>query len=211
MLFTYSCETPLTFVTFCPIVGLRPNLSTAMFIISPKFVDYFLQPFSFLHLFQNRKTKMSAKKRLPRLNLLSWIEHIAKIVVHFSWPGQSKRVKIPLIISSFEPCDPVHPISRSVVLVHNCALISFWFLWQSVTQENTTKVFQTNLFHPHLRFQSCSEVCLEEPRFQLGCSFILNKTFRFLWKHLINFQIHFFKLNVCFILFSRLRKNILKL
>jgi len=87
-----------------------------MFIISPEFVDYFLQPFSFLHLFQNKKTKMATKNFLPRLNLLSGIEDITiKVVVQLSWWGQSERVKIPLFITTFEPRDPVRPISRSVV------------------------------------------------------------------------------------------------
>jgi len=151
-----------------------------MLFISTKFVDYFLKPFSFLHLFQNKKTKMFANNCLPRLNLFCWIEHIAKIVVQFSWREQSKQVKIPLIISLFEPHDPVRPISRSVVLVHNCALISFWFHWQKCLSRKYHKSFSNQSFSPHHHLQSCSEVCLEEPRFQLGCSFILNKTFRIL-------------------------------
>jgi len=120
-------------------------------MISPKFVDYFLQPFPFLHFFQNKKTKMSAKKFSPRSNLLSWIEHIAKIVVQLSWWRQPERVKIPHIISSFEPRDPVRPISISVILVHNCALISIWFLWQSVSQEKDHESFSNQSFSPHLR------------------------------------------------------------
>jgi len=35
-----------------------------MFIISPKFVDYFLQPFPFFHLFQNKNEKDVRKKLL---------------------------------------------------------------------------------------------------------------------------------------------------
>jgi len=142
---------------------------------------------------------MAANNFLARLNLLSWIEHITEVVVQLSWWRQSERVKIPLFITTFEPCDPVCPISRSVVLVHNCALISFWFPWQSVSRKHHES-FSNQSFSPQLRFQSCSEVCLEEPRFQLGCSFILNKTFQFLWQHLINFQIHFFKLLYFFVI-----------
>ena len=81
----HICETPLTFVTFCPVFGLRPNLSTGMFIISPKIINYFLQSCSFLHFFQNKKTTMTTKHFLPRLNLLSWIEHITKVIVQLSW------------------------------------------------------------------------------------------------------------------------------
>jgi len=51
---------------------------------------------------------------LPRLNLLSWIEHITEIVVQLSWWVQAERVKLPLFITTFEPRDPVRPISRSV-------------------------------------------------------------------------------------------------
>ena len=155
---------------------------------------------------------MATNNCLPRLNLLTWLEHITEIIVQLSWWRQSEWVKIKFIVSTFEPRDPVRPISRSVVQVHNCALILFLFLWQSVSQENTAKVcFSNKYLSQHLRFQSCSKVCLEEQFFLLGCSFILNKTFRFIWQHLINFQIHFFKLFVCFISLSRLRKNILKL
>ena len=112
---TSAFKCPLTFVTFCPVFGLRPNLSTGMFIILPKIINYFLQPFSFLHLFQNKKTKMATNNFFPWLNLLSWIEDIAEIVVQLSWWGQSEWVKVKFIVSTFEPYDPVRPISISVV------------------------------------------------------------------------------------------------
>jgi len=114
----------------------------------PTTVNYVLKTSAILHLLQNVKTKMTTKYLLLRLYLLSWIENVTiKVLVQLSWWGQSERVKIPLIISTFEPRNPVCPVSRRIIKVHNCAFMSFWFLWQSVSQENTSKVFEINFFN----------------------------------------------------------------
>jgi len=95
-------------------------------MISPKIIYYFLQPFSFLHLFQNKKTKMVTKNFLPRLKLLRWIEHITvEKVVSFSWWGQSERVKIKFIfphLNHATQCVPLPEASSKFKIAHSFLL-----------------------------------------------------------------------------------------
>jgi len=111
----------------------------------PKTVNYVLETSAVLHLLQNVKTKMTRKYLLPRLYLLSWRENVTiKVLVQLSWWGQSERVKIKFVISTLEPRNPMCSVSRRIITVHDSAFMPFWFLWQRVSQENTSKVFQIN-------------------------------------------------------------------
>jgi len=165
-------------------------------MISPKIIYYFLQPFSFLHLFQNKKTKMVTKNFLPRLKLLRWIEHITvEKVVSFSWWGQSERVKIKFIfphLNHATQCVPLPEASSKFKIAHSFLLGRVG----KVSLKKTPRKFFKPIFLPHLQFQSCSEACLVKQYFQLGYPFILNDGFQFR-----EFQIHLVKPSVCFIPF----------
>jgi len=210
LLFTYSYDTPITFVIFCPVFGLRPNLSAVIYYITK--MCWLFPAALFLFASLSKQTEKDGHKKL-----LASVEFAQLDRTH---NRGSRSTQLVEAIRTSQNTTFYHHVSTtrpSVSHLQKCRLgsqLRTHFVLVSLEKCLSGKhheSFSNQSFSPHFRFQSYSKVCLAKARFQLGCSFILNKTFRFLWQHLINFQIRFFKLNECFILFSRLRKNILKL
>ena len=94
------------------------------------------------------------------------------------------------------------PVSRRIIKVHDPAFMPFQFLWQSVSQENATKVFQINFFTASsiskLLRGLFGNTTFSTWIIALQARVIYSKHF-FFWEHFIKFS------------FCCLRKNFLKL
>ena len=68
---------------------------------------------------------MATKNFLPRLNLLSWLEHITKVVVQLIWRGQTNESEYHLLsprLNHSTQCVPSPEVSSRFIIAHSFRL-----------------------------------------------------------------------------------------